>query len=59
MTKIFNKAYYESQLNKPRIENDTQKTWSHYCPEEKTWLSNLQGEPCNWCDTQETEANRD
>jgi len=28
--------------------------WAHYCKAEKTWLSNLIGEPCNWCGCTET-----
>lgn len=59
MTKIFTREYYERMLKPTPVKNDTHETWSHYCPEERTWLSNLQGEPCNWCDTKETEENRD
>ena len=28
--------------------------WTHYCEAEKAWLSNLIGEPCNWCGCTET-----
>lgn len=28
--------------------------WAHYCEIEKAWLSNLIGEPCNWCGCTET-----
>jgi len=28
--------------------------WAHYCEAEKAWLSNLIGEPCNWCGCTET-----
>lgn len=59
MTKIFTKVYYENALKKHTVKEDQMRTWTHYCPEERTWLSNLQGESCNWCDTPETEENRD
>lgn len=36
-----------------QIIND--REWQHYCPVEHTVISNLRGEPCNWCDTQEPE----
>ena len=59
MTKIFTKQFYENALKKHTVKEDRVKTWSHWCPEEKGWIENLSGEPCNWCDTPETDENRD
>jgi len=28
-------------------------SWSHYCVPEQDIISNLQGDPCNWCDVKE------
>ena len=53
--KLFKKQQYEKTL----LKDDKPKYWTHYCPEEKTVISNLSGEPCNWCDTPETEENQD
>jgi len=25
-------------------------SWSHYCVPEQDIISNLSGDPCNWCD---------
>jgi|TARA_B110000908_G_C10267733_1_gene466231 hypothetical protein len=31
-------------------------TWSHYCIIDRTLMSNLKGEPCNWCEAKEDET---
>ena len=46
------KVKAQRELSRIRIK-EKDKYWVHYCPVDKTVISNLKGEPCNWCDTKE------
>jgi len=44
-----------NNTNNPISWRNADGSWSHYCVPEQDIITNLQSEPCNWCDTPEPE----